>query len=285
VTPPPGSAGLRVVTLNLASGRGAGGAALAAPDLARSLAALADLAPDVVCLQEVDRGQPRSGGVDQAALVAGVVGADHWRFAPALSGTPGPRRTWEPVAGRLAGPENLQDGASGGGPLFGVALLSRVPVASWHVLALGAGRGRLPLRGVDPRTGRAAWWVFPDEPRVAVAAVLGDGSVVACTHLSFAPVTALRQLRRLRRWLAQAPGADGAVRLLAGDLNLPGGLPARVAGGQGLVRGATYPAAAPRLQLDHVLSLGAPVSAGGAVVAVAGGDHRAVVADVTPRRT
>lgn len=281
----PGRPGLRVATLNLASGRGHDGAVLAAGDLARSVSALAGpggAAPDLVCLQEVDVAQPRSAGVDQAALVARALGAVDWRFAPALAGTPGPWRSWEPVDGRLVGPGPVS--GDGTGPLYGIALLSRVPVASWHVLALGSGRGRLPLRAVDPRTGRAVWWAFPDEPRVAVAAVLADGAVVACTHLSFAPVTAVRQLRALRRWLAALPSPAGAsaVRLLAGDLNLPGAVAARLAGGTALVREATYPASAPRLQLDHVLTVGAPVSGGGRVLALAGGDHRAVLAEVTP---
>jgi endonuclease/exonuclease/phosphatase family metal-dependent hydrolase len=233
--------------------------------------------------------------VDQARLVARALGAVDWRFAPALAGTPGPRRTWT-APGGLVGPDggvgrDDPDGADGGdgGPLYGVALLSRVPVVSWHALALGSGRGRLPLRVTDPRTGRAVWWAFPDEPRVALAAVLADGTVVAATHLSFAPGTAVRQLRRVRRWVAalppghdpEAPGSRQRVRLLAGDLNLPGGLPARLAGGRALVRGATYPAPAPRLQLDHVLSLGAPVRAQGRLVP-GPGDHWAVLADVTP---
>ena len=44
---------------------------------------------DVIGLQEVDRFQPRSGGVDQTAVVADALGAEHWRFVPALHGTPG----------------------------------------------------------------------------------------------------------------------------------------------------------------------------------------------------
>ena len=45
--------------------------------------------PDVVGLQEVDRGQPRSHGADLTAQVAESLGSRHFRFVPALIGTPG----------------------------------------------------------------------------------------------------------------------------------------------------------------------------------------------------
>jgi len=269
---------LRVVSLNLASGRGADGRPRSPEELARSLEPLAALAPDVVCLQEVDAAQPRSSGADQPALVAAALGAGDWRSAAAVSGTPGLVAEWVPAPPVLRGPSD----PAAASPEYGVALLVRRPVLSWHRLELGTGRGRLPLRVADPRTGRAAWWFFADEPRVAVAAVLEDGTVVAATHLSFAPVTAVRQLRRARDWLVGLPSPAGrsAVRLLAGDLNLPGGLPARVSGGHLAVRGPSFPAQAPRLQLDHVLSLGAPAAASGQVLDLPVGDHRAVLADV-----
>jgi endonuclease/exonuclease/phosphatase family metal-dependent hydrolase len=116
----------------------------------------------------------------------------------------------------------------------------------------------------------------PDEPRVAVAACL-DGLTVVATHLSFSPPTALRQLRRLRRWAATLPGPV----VLAGDLNLPGGLPARLAGAARLVQEASFPAHAPRLQLDHVLALGrAATGRDPAVRALPVGDHRALTVTV-----
>ncbi len=271
---------LRVLTLNLASGRGPTGSALSPEALAAGLEDLASAGADVIALQEVDAGQPRSAGAHQAALVAAACGAADWRLAPALLGTPAPLvrdapPAWTPARGALIGP-----GDDVTGPVFGVALVSAVPVLSWHVLPLDAGRGRLPLAAPDPRTGRVRWWSFPDEPRVAVAAVLAGGVTVACTHLSFSPPTAVRQLRRVRHWLAQAPGP---VRLLLGDLNLPSRVPALVAGGEQLVRAATFPAARPRLQLDHVLALQGDVVATSVEVSVAVGDHRPLVVDVRQR--
>jgi endonuclease/exonuclease/phosphatase family metal-dependent hydrolase len=206
---------VRVDTLNVAAGRGASGVPLPVADLA---AAFAGLDADVLALQEVDAAQPRSHCADQAAVVAGAVGAVDWRAAATLAGTPGPVRTWRPlVPPLLRGP-----GAAPAQPYFGIALLSRLPVRRWSVLGLGAGRARLPMRAPDPRTGRPRLWWIPDEPRAAVAAEL-DGLTVVATHLSFSPPTAVRQLRRLRAWIAELPGPV----VVAGDLNLPGSLPGR----------------------------------------------------------
>ncbi len=263
---------VRVGTLNLASGRTAEGAPLGATDLA---AAVAGVDVDVLAVQEVDTAQARSRGVDQAAVIAeglaaGPAGVD-WRAAATLTGTPGPVRCWQPVhpAG-LRGPGSPPSDAS-----YGIALFSRRPVRRWSVLGLGAGRGRLPVQAHDPRTGRLRWWWIPDEPRIAVAAEL-DGLTVVGTHLSFAPPTAVRQLLRLRRWIAGLPGPT----VVAGDLNLPGGVPARLLGGRRLVRAATYPRAEPRVQLDHLLALGPLPASDGSARALSFGDHLLVTATV-----
>ncbi|PWJ56230.1 Metal-dependent hydrolase, endonuclease/exonuclease/phosphatase family [Quadrisphaera granulorum] len=281
---------MRVAALNIASGRGSA-------SLRDGLAPLAGC--DVLALSEVDDAQPRSGGIDQAAVAAEVLGVEHWRMAPTLAGTPGLRRDWTPLAGTLRStatdpteadsPETDQDDDERGHPprrrpTYGVALLVSQPVTAWHALGLGTGRGKLPLVVPDPVSGRTGVMLFPDEPRAAVAAVLTDGTVVAATHLSFAPPTALSQLRRLASWLrGLAPaGPDGATRpvLLAGDLNLPAPLVGLAAGAPTLVRAPTFPGAAPRVQLDHVVSLGAPVTATGRAEQLAVGDHRALVVDV-----
>ena len=96
---------------------------------------------------------------------------------------------------------------------------------------------------------------MPDEPRAALAAVVdgphGPFTVVA-THLSFVPGVNARQLRAIVRWAASMPRPV----FLLGDLNLPGGLPARVSGWQVLAHAPTYPSFGPRVQLDHVLADG-----------------------------
>jgi hypothetical protein len=260
---------LRVGTLNLASGRGPAGTPLTAAGIA---AAVAELDVDVLAVQEADAGQPRSGGTDQPAVVAAALGAVDWRSAATVAGTPSPVRSWSAVDP----PVLRRPGDPVAGPEYGIALVSRRPVLEWSLLPLGCGRARLPLRAPDPRTGQVRWWWIPDEPRVAVAARLAGLTVVG-THLSFSPPTALRQLRALRRWTALLPGPV----VLAGDLNLPGVLPARLLRGEPLVRAATFPGAQPRLQLDHLVALGAEPAGPGGATALAVGDHRALVAPIS----
>jgi len=81
--------------------------------------ACASLGVDVLCLQEVDRGQPRSHRADQTAEVAEAMGAAHWKFVPAIVGEPGGR--WRPAtaaddasAGDQAGDQAAADQAPGG---------------------------------------------------------------------------------------------------------------------------------------------------------------------------
>lgn len=260
---------VRVGTLNLASGRGRSGRALPASELA---AAVRELDVDVLAVQEVDAGQPRSHGLDQAAVLADALGAREWRLAATLEGTPGPSRSW-----RAAEPPRLRGANSpSDGPVFGIALLSRRPVRRWSVRSLGAGRARLPVRAPHPGTGRPRTWWVPDEPRAVLAAEL-DGLTVLCTHLSFSPPTALWQLAALRRWAARLPGP----LVVAGDLNLPGALPARLLRGAPAVRAATYPAARPRVQLDHLVLRGLAAGAGEAR-SLAVGDHRVLTAALRP---
>ena len=138
---------MRVGTLNLASGRDAAGRSV---DAAALRAALAEVDVDVLAVQEVDVGQPRSAGVDQPAEVAAALGATDWRFAAAVAGTPDPFRSWRPVDPPvLGGPDD--DLA---GPRYGIALFSKAPVRRWSRADVNrcAGRGRSAARG----RGRAA---------------------------------------------------------------------------------------------------------------------------------
>jgi endonuclease/exonuclease/phosphatase family metal-dependent hydrolase len=263
----PGATSLRLATVNLFSGRSAADGLV---DHDRMAAAVAALDADVLALQEVDHAQPRSGGADQARLVAEAAGAAAHRFVPLVAGTPGvPGWTRADAA---AGPPP--------GPSYGIALAVRRPVSSWHVLTLDPPPGRWPIP-IPSRPPRVLW--ISDEPRAAVAAVLPEPRlVVACTHLSFVPGVNARQLRRVRAWLTRLAADAGAPLVLLGDLNLPGRLPARLTGWTPLISGATYPAAAPRAQLDHVLARGLDRAAvrSGRVVQLAFSDHRAPLVEL-----
>jgi endonuclease/exonuclease/phosphatase family metal-dependent hydrolase len=253
---------LRLATWNIYSGRTREGDRV---DLDLTLTTLRSLDADVVALQEVDRGQPRSGRADQARVLAEALGMA-WRYAPALWGTPGAatadgRPPWLPARPGEADP---------GGPAYGIALLSRLPLERVETLAL-------------PRAGG-------EEPRVALVATAGGAwpLTLAATHLTYLPGSNAGQLRDLQRQLAAWP----PPRVLLGDLNLWLPLVRAVSrpGWRPLVRGKTYPnrppgALRPAVQLDHVLASGAGVRLRGSrVQAGPASDHRAVVVDVEAAR-
>lgn len=227
---------MRLATFNLLHGRSLTDGRVVADRLTE---AAQQLDADVVGLQEVDRGQPRSGGADQTGHVARAMGAAHWRFVPAIVGTPG--ATW-----RAATDED--DAAS---PAYGVGLVSRLPVLTWQVVRLPAARVRAPV--LLPGTRRVIW--LQDEPRVGIVAVVQTPSgpvTIGTTHLSFVPGRNGAQLRTLTAAMARLPGP----RVLLGDFNLPGPVPRLLTRWQPLARTPTYPAPEPRVQLDHVLASG-----------------------------
>lgn len=256
---------VRVATFNLLHGRTVTDGAIN-PD--RLAAAATELDADVIGLQEVDHGQPRSGRADQTTVVADALGARWHRFVPALEGTPGERWT----------ATHHEDGATVTGPAYGVGLVSRYPMHSFQVRRFPPAPLAMPLM-VPGSPGLSR---VDDEPRVAVAAVVetdaGPVSVV-CTHLSFVPGWNVRQLRALVRWAARTMPAP---RLLVGDLNLPGSVVRAVTQWPSLGRLPTYPSWRPRVQLDHVL---VDRRAGVVVDAVAAlrlpvSDHRGLVVDL-----
>jgi endonuclease/exonuclease/phosphatase family metal-dependent hydrolase len=251
---------VRLATFNILHGRSLSDGTVHA---GRVHEAVADLDADVLGLQEVDRGQPRSGLLDLTAIAADALGAPTHRFAAAVRGTPG--ETWQP----------WRDKTDNHHPLYGIALVSRYPVARWQITALPAAPIRSPVYTGD------GFRLLKDEPRVLLAAVLDTPHgpmTVATTHLSFVPGWNLRQLRAAVRALRTLP----APRVLLGDLNMPAG-PARAATGwRPLAKAPTFPSPSPRAQLDHVLADPDGSSALGRVVQVstphpAVSDHRPLI--------
>ena len=235
---------LRVATFNLLHGM-ATVSGTSDPDLLT--AAVRRVDADVIGLQEVDRGAERSSGVDQCALVADALDAPWHRFAPTVHGTPSPTPSWTAAS--------AVDGQDTVGPTYGIALVSRLPVRSWWVRRFGPSRVPLPLPVPSAKTGRPRLAIIPDEPRLALAAVVEGPAgpfTVVTTHLSFVPGWNVRQLRAITAWVARMPRPV----LLVGDLNLPGRLPSRLTRWRPLVSAPTYPVWRPRAQLDHILALG-----------------------------
>ncbi len=251
---------MRVVTANLQHGHPIAGDVPAAEQLA---AAVRDLPGDVVALQEVDKGQRRSGRVDQTAVIAEALDLRWHRFAAAFAG-----QTWG--LRRRPVPSHVPDDAG-----YGVALLSRWPVRSWHVRPLRAGPPRLA-----PADTALGFRLRLDQPRVLLAAVVETpaGTVtVGCTHLSVAPPVARRQLAESAWALRTLPGPH----LLLGDLNLLPDDVARVTGMRGLARAHTFSASRPRRQIDHVLAGPGVVARGEAsALRLPISDHRALTVEL-----
>lgn len=168
------------------------------------------LGADLVGLQEVDRNVLRSGGEDQTRLLGEALGMEA-RFGPAM---------------RLDGGE------------YGLALLSRYPIASFRV-------HRLPSQ-VEPRIVLHGTVEVPDGPPWEVAV----------THLGLHPLERWEQMREILRLFWRSERI-----LLLGDLN-----EGRTEFGFGLLRAhwvdcleeagadfCTYPAEHPAIGIDHVL--------------------------------
>lgn len=248
---------LRVVTWNIRLG--------VESSLDRVAATLADLAPDIVALQEVGCGWVMGAPGDQAAAVAARCGLPHARFVPAL---------WTEPSGDLRGLGQrlwpLEEAVAAGHdpakvPRYGVALLSRFPVGPVR---------RTPL----PRE--------RDEPRV-----LGDVTLtspagplrVLFTHLALPAPERLRQAEAI----AGALRGGNVPALLLGDLNdaedaAPLRVLTRLADDPGAGAGEdgwTYPAEAPRQRIDYILTRGRwRVVAPPRPVPCRASDHRPVLA-------
>lgn len=251
---------MRLATFNILHGRSQADDRV---DLDRFYDAIASLDADVLALQEVDRYQSRSSDADLTKLAAEAMGAPEHRFVAALSGVPG--ATWMAADG-----DEQPDSAA-----YGIALLSRWRVRAWHTVRLAPVPTRVPMWFRGSRLPE----LVRDEPRVAVAGEVETphGLVtVAGTHLTFVEWWNGRQLARVRASLATAE----RPLVLMGDLNMGPERAARITGMRPLVTAPTFPARAPRAQLDHVLLDGDLPPARGKAVELPMSDHRALVVDV-----
>jgi endonuclease/exonuclease/phosphatase family metal-dependent hydrolase len=197
----------------------------------------------VICLQEDwvpgSAGEPT--GPDQVARAADTLGATLYR-APIWAGVT------RPVLGIQAG--------GGAGDLC-VSVLTTLPVIGYEIIPLGQG----------PRD------AVPRYAQVLRLHTRGGAVRLVNTHLSASAASPL-QLRRLWRQLR----TDPVPTAIAGDLNMPALIVRRYTGLTGLVRGPTFPAHRPVVQLDHILVSCGIDAAGGNVLPPAGSDHRPVMA-------
>ena len=226
---------LRITTWNLLNGRSLVDGQADAQTLKQGIDdLLKEFSPDIIGIQEVDFDQVRSGRIHQAEKIAEWMDAKAFRYHPTVLGTPGD--IWSAHDGE-------SDGAS-----YGIALISKIPVRQWHVKKLKKAPFGIPLAVPTPRGVRMRY--VPDEPRVAIAAELEDGTIVAVTHLSFVPGFNVRQLRVITRWLSTL----GRRVILVGDFNLPWGLASKLSGLTSLTTSPSYPSWDPKVQFDYILA-------------------------------
>ncbi|MBK5250619.1 MAG: endonuclease/exonuclease/phosphatase family protein [Actinomycetales bacterium] len=249
---------VRVLSFNIQRGRSATGQNTTEAELA---AAFDGLESDVVALQEVDRGQPRSGGIDQARVVAEALGLPHVRFAATLEGDVRRAKT---SPARWGGHP---------GPAYGLAIASRYPITAWFVRPVP----RVPFR-LPALSGRRLV-MRDDEPRGVLAAVLQtpSGPMSMCSaHLSLLGPVAAVQLPMVLRSMGRLPEPV----LVCGDLNLEGWAVRRLARRHYSAPVLTFPADSPRRQIDHVLVRGARVTAASVAHRLPISDHRALAVTV-----
>ena len=258
-------------------GPGVADADIRDPEAARAVLAalagqIAELAPDVVALQEVDKGQARSGRLDQAAVLAELLGWEHHRFAATCAG---------PVAGlrrrpRRSALDTSADDVLGLGRAllgrppagFGNALLTRRPVVAWRVQRLGRGPATLTRRTDRPAWDPRGYELETSTMRNLLTATLDPGDALAgvgglsvgTTHLATRTDTAARQLAAAWGALATLPGPH----LLAGDYNLRTEEITPLGIGRQVGEGPTFPAWGPDRRIDHVLTDPWPTGVNGA---------------------
>jgi endonuclease/exonuclease/phosphatase family metal-dependent hydrolase len=209
-------------------------------------AAIGGLDAAIICLQEdwVPAGAAVRAGSDPVAAAGRAVGAAFHRAELCA----------------LESRSVLGLSADGGPGRLCISVLTALPVVSHEVIALGHGPG-------------------DSIPRVAQVVMLESPAggllrLVNC-HLTFSVASPL-QLRRLWRPLR----SDPIPTVIAGDLNMPALVARRFPGLTELVRGATFPAHQPVLQLDHVLVSGGIRAGSGTVLPAAGSDHLPVRAQL-----
>lgn len=209
---------LTVLTYNIQIGMGID----KRTDLERTAAVIKAVKPDLVALQEVDRKARRSGGFDQAVELARMTGM-HMVFGKA----------------------SVREGIDEDGGDYGVAILSRFPIKRSQ-------NRQLPYtRGFELRAVLEVEFDWPLKSGKRIPVRLFD------THFDNASEPDRIASAKLVNQLVQAN--DTIPTILGGDLNSrPGSEPLKILAEQWTFAGAgkdmpTFPANAPRAQIDYVL--------------------------------
>lgn len=211
-------------------------------------AEIAHLNSDLIGLQEVDYFLTRSGNHNQVANVASMMDARDWAFAPSLIGSPD--EDWRNPDER---DDNLvTDKSEIALPAYGIGIVSRIPVSSWHRLDLKASPVGIMMAFLV--NGKMKRSYVRDHPRSALGAVLDNGWLVINTHLSFVPFFNFVQLVKIKRWANTLGVSEKAKIIIMGDLNIPFALFVRGFKWHSLAAQRTFPSWYPKVQIDYFLS-------------------------------
>jgi endonuclease/exonuclease/phosphatase family metal-dependent hydrolase len=222
---------LRLVTWNILSG---------APlrEGANLFDAIKKYDADVLAIQEVDYLQERSQNLKTVQEVAKNNDYAYWVYVPSIFGTPGSKYTIATSHQSHIKTEALPT-------CYGIALLSRIPIISYEILPLKKAPIGLPLIIQTPKGPRIMF--VPDEPRMAIAATLENGSAIVTAHLSFVPPFNTLQLRRIKKWADKFEGN----KVFLGDFNW---LVFGKAGLKSLNAKKSYPGWKTKIKFDFILS-------------------------------
>ncbi len=209
--------------------------------------AIAALRTDVLGLQEVDHILGRSNNENQVARIAKLMGTTHWAFAPSVMGSPD--EDW--MAPSTTDVKVVTESIVGV-PGYGIGLVSKIPVTSWHRLDLNVAPVGIFMK--LPRNGTIKRIYVHDHPRSAIAAVLENGWVIINTHLSFVPLFNYLQLLQVKRWAKTLPVTDKNKIIIMGDLNLRRSAMVRGINWNSLSTKLTFPSWSPEVQIDYILS-------------------------------
>jgi endonuclease/exonuclease/phosphatase family metal-dependent hydrolase len=245
--------GVRITSWNLLHGMAIPPQDSADPEALQR--AIESLESDVFAFQEVDHFLPRSKSRPQMRDIAESIAARDWAMGASVIGTPG--ESWRKKHEHE--PEIITNASSHSELMhecYGIGIVSKIPVLSWHRLDLGNSPLGLPLivPGDETGKGRPRFIYVKDEPRLALAAVLENGYTVVNTHLSFVPGFNLAQLRRVKKWALEIAESTGTRAIVLGDLNLPKNLPIVASKWKSLVTQNTYPSWGAKIQFDYLLS-------------------------------
>jgi endonuclease/exonuclease/phosphatase family metal-dependent hydrolase len=254
---------LRVMTYNIRWGMGADGKF----SLERVAGVIREAGADLVGLQEVERGSPRSRFRDEPAVIARQLGM-HVAFGGSLR-----LGTWQ----------------------FGNALLSRFPLQAWRNVPLPPRRGPVD-RPVSPQEPASRSFSFSKLMRRWAPGLLDRRGVLVASlslpeHCLNVLVTHLPLSYRVRlehaRVILELLRAAGGPTLLMGDFNEgPSGPTVTLLGAEGGLQdvsglAATFPSRNPTNKLDYILvSPGLGGAGEPRVVPSPASDHLPVVVDV-----